>query len=722
MAVNKAKVLQTADRLVEKGKVKKAISMYQRVVEADPDDVKSRLKMGDLQSRAGELPDALRTLNDVARRFEDDGNYLKSVAIYKRMLRLDDGLHSAHVALARVYNQLGLVNDAISQYQSAISVLASRKRQLDKLYVIRELLELDPDNVRARVRLAEDFLAEDKPDDGVRELRLAAETLDRQGCTDEFINVAERLLHHQPEDAVVSRRLASLLLDRGAPQEALVRLQACFRAYPQDSEVLDMLSRAFVQLGQSHKALTVLRELSRVHDRNGLVRDREDVLWRILELDPSDRMARKGLGQLDDELPGGSGEIAFEEADNAVPGGAPLPSRGSSVSSAAAAFDDLEALAELVASEPVSKPDIAMADLDSAPGLQPNQVQPVSPPGIPSAPAPVLEASEIGFGPDNSEIGFGESSAGASAPPLPGPAAPKPVARESPPPPPIPTSPPIRTSPPAVEEESEADFEVGFGGDDGGFLDFESLVDARPIADVEGVDYADVVDLDFAGMEIVEELIPDEEDATERMEAVPRPEPAPELAPLEAMSLDDLVLEAEALEDSGLQRSEAAEVLAIAEAATFDEVPFEELAIAEELSDIINTGELMILSEEGESSDTTEDEDPGAPTIQVSTLDEIEALLALDGLEERAADPTDDTFAPTLVVQTYTEPEDEPDPSPAADIAAAFAALPDGVSEDLEEVDFYIKNGMGDAAAALLDELPTDLQQHPEILARRRKL
>ncbi len=80
--------------------------------------------------------------------------------------------------MARVYQQLGLVNDAVSQYQQAIRVLSQRAKVRQKLYVIRELLELDPDNVRARVRLAEDFATEGLKPGAVRELRLAAE----MGC------------------------------------------------------------------------------------------------------------------------------------------------------------------------------------------------------------------------------------------------------------------------------------------------------------------------------------------------------------------------------------------------------------------------------------------------------------------------------------------------------------------------------------------------------------
>ncbi len=639
MALNKARALQSAGRLIDKGKLKKAIALYGRIVAADPEDVRIRLKMGDLQSKDGDLVSALRTFNDVARRYEDEGQYLKAVAVYKQMLRLDNGLHSAHVALARVYNQLGLINDAISQYQSAISVLAVRKRHLQKLYVIRELLELDPDNVRARVRLAEDFLAEGKKEDGVRELRLAAETLDREQCTEEFIRVAERLLHHQPDDAVISRRLAALLLDRTSPQEALPRLQACFRAHPKDAEVLDMLSRAFTQLGQSHKALTVLKELVRVHDRNGLVNERDDALWRILELDPSDRSARVALGQLDEE-PDGSKELSFETEENSAPIAVSTPSRAS--------FDDLEALAEIVAPEPVSRPDIP-ASLDSAPGMAP---------GAADALMSELEdkIEEIRAQP-KAELGFdGDASED-------------------------------QDLQAGLEPEAPAEYEVGFGSGD--FLDIESMVEisdgAAEALEAAGATAAVAVEAD-----------------------------AEEPAPSEAPASDEPAVEVPSEDD--VEMSEAAAALAaeltvdgIADPMTH-EVGLDELQLAEELSEPGTTREVMQMFDRSGS----EEEEDGPPTIQVSTLDEVEQLLGLD------PEPADEGVAPTIVVNTFEEGSDL---LPVADeVGATPDVLPEGVMDDLEEVDFYIKNGMRDAALGLLDELGPELQAHPEVQARRKEL
>ena len=429
MAFNKAKSLSEAKRLIDKGQFRKAIPHYERLVEGEPEDRKVRLRLADLYHKAGDLPAALKSFFDVARHYSDEGFLLKSVAIYKQMLRIDSGLHPVHIELARVYQQLGLVNDAISQYQEAIRVLGARGRNVERLNVIRELLELDPDNIRGRVRLAEDFAAEGHIPDAVRELRLAAETLDREGRFEEFTLVAERLLHHQPEDAIISRRLAELYLEQNDPQRALPRLQACFRSHPTDVEVLEMLSQAFQMLGQSHKALTVLRELARIHDRNGLSTERDRVLEAILSIDPRDADAESALlasaGRPSEPPEFGFDEIAFDELEDAdVAPRTPSPLRRRSVETTpepSAGFGDLDALVELVASEPVSS---ASIQVDEPPAMRsltpPPSVKEPTPQPLPPEPPPL-------------------------PPPLP------------PPPPPLPATPPAATPPPAPVASKEAD-------------------------------------------------------------------------------------------------------------------------------------------------------------------------------------------------------------------------------------------------------------------------
>ena len=61
LAVNRNKILTKAQKLLQKGKVADAIKEYELVVENDPADVRTLLKVGDLQAKIGNVEQACDT-------------------------------------------------------------------------------------------------------------------------------------------------------------------------------------------------------------------------------------------------------------------------------------------------------------------------------------------------------------------------------------------------------------------------------------------------------------------------------------------------------------------------------------------------------------------------------------------------------------------------------------------------------------------------------------
>ena len=92
MATNKEKLIAGAQKLVEKGQFDKAIKEYLKVVAEDDKDVRIWLKIGDLYAKMGKKPEATETYQKVAQFYSDQGFYLKAVAVYKQILKIDPRL------------------------------------------------------------------------------------------------------------------------------------------------------------------------------------------------------------------------------------------------------------------------------------------------------------------------------------------------------------------------------------------------------------------------------------------------------------------------------------------------------------------------------------------------------------------------------------------------------------------------------------------------------
>jgi tetratricopeptide (TPR) repeat protein len=296
VALNKEKVIAAAQKFVEKGQYDKAIKEYLKVVQDDPKDIRIWLKVGDLYAKKGQNPEAVETYEKVAGTYSEQGFYLKAVAVYKQILKLEPRKVDVNLRLAELYKQLGLLSDAMQQFELASQFFSKEGRTRESLDALKHMVEMEPENVASRIKLAEGYSKEGMAQQAIDEFRRAADQLKLQNRTDDYIKVAERLAWHKPDDHDMAKELATLYIRRQDPRRALAKLQVCFKADPRDVVTLELLAESFQALGQHQKTLSVLKELAKVLHENRAIDQRDAVYKRILELEPDDTEAKQALG------------------------------------------------------------------------------------------------------------------------------------------------------------------------------------------------------------------------------------------------------------------------------------------------------------------------------------------------------------------------------------------------------------------------------------------
>lgn len=274
MALDRDKVLQTAQKLVEKKRYDKAIAEYQRLVADDPKDVRTLLKIGDLYLRMEQYVEAITTYERVGQFYSAQGFALKAIAVYKQ-IRETVNRHVPHLEgrfghvvtrLAELYTQLGLTSDALATYDEVATRLLKAGRELDAIDIFKKIVDLDPNNPLPYLRLAEAYVRVKNVEGAIQRFGAAAEILLRLGRRDDALKVVERLLQHRT-DARFARMAAEIYLDRGEGNDgmsALAKLQICFKENPKDLDTLALLARAFDLLGQPAKAVEVQKEAARI--------------------------------------------------------------------------------------------------------------------------------------------------------------------------------------------------------------------------------------------------------------------------------------------------------------------------------------------------------------------------------------------------------------------------------------------------------------------------
>lgn len=291
MAIDRDKILESAQKLIAKGRFDKAIVEFQKLIADDPNDARTLLRVGDLHLKAQQYAEAIAVYERVGQQYAQAGFALKAIAVYKNVREiiqkhvphLEDRFGYIVPKLAELYTQLGLTSDALAAYDEMATRLQRLGRDRDAIDVFRKVVALDPNNPLPHLRLAEAFVRVKELDRAADAFGTAGEILLRMGRADDALRVFERLLVQQPT-ARFARLAAEIYLARATASDAmsaLQKLQICVKENSRDLDTLELLARAFDVLGQPAKAVEVHKEAGRIARENGQ-RDRLAHLVQIL--------------------------------------------------------------------------------------------------------------------------------------------------------------------------------------------------------------------------------------------------------------------------------------------------------------------------------------------------------------------------------------------------------------------------------------------------------
>jgi tetratricopeptide (TPR) repeat protein len=303
VAIDREKVLASAQKYVEKKKYDRAVLEYQRVIQEDPNDARTLLKMGDLQLKMEAFADAIATYERVGKFYAASGFSLKAVAVYKQIReivvrnvpQLEDKYGHITPKLAELYQQLGLTSDALAALDEVATRLQRQTRYAEAIEVFRKIVELDPTNPLPHLRLAEALSHGGEVDGAVAEFAVAADQLIKLGRRDDALKVLERLLHHKP-DPQHARAAAEIFLARGGANDgmqALAKLKIAFQANQRDLDTLTLLARAFTAIGQVGKAIEVQKEMARIARDSGRADIFQETLARLQKIAPNDEGVKR---------------------------------------------------------------------------------------------------------------------------------------------------------------------------------------------------------------------------------------------------------------------------------------------------------------------------------------------------------------------------------------------------------------------------------------------
>ena len=272
---------RAAASYTEGGFTRKAIATLKKIIAVEPGNTETAIKLADLYAQAGLPSEARQHYLQIAEALTRKGQRLDALSVYSRIVDLDPSNTSTRIKLGELYLREGMNEQAYDAFVEAAQQLSSKGENRRALNAYNEALAIRPDSVEAlaAARKLMTSLGVD-PD---RRLRSSASQSAASGdlAKDSSSSPAgsDRRNSSTPlgeppqstESSFVVQEIskAEILVAYGQVNKAIAMLRDVLRDKPDSIDVHIKLKDIYLRTGMMAEAATECRELERIHEARG---------------------------------------------------------------------------------------------------------------------------------------------------------------------------------------------------------------------------------------------------------------------------------------------------------------------------------------------------------------------------------------------------------------------------------------------------------------------
>jgi len=302
MAIQRDKIIASAEKLVAKGKIEPAIKEYERLLDDNPNDVNTLNRIGDLWVRINRNDEAVKVFGRIADHYSRDGFFLKAIAIYKKINKLDPSKLDIYAKLADLYGKQGLAMEAKSQYQVLADYYLKHGDPANALGIYRKISELDPNSINVHVKLADLYSQNNQTKEALKEYDRVGRMLLKRGMLDEAVQVFKKALKIDASNIELVESLVTALLEAKDFDNAVQIVQASIETAPDNARLLAISGRVLLAKGDTRGARAALERALARDSNDATVREAlADLYLRIGNADGALEMlspvAEKAIGR-----------------------------------------------------------------------------------------------------------------------------------------------------------------------------------------------------------------------------------------------------------------------------------------------------------------------------------------------------------------------------------------------------------------------------------------
>ena len=253
MAVDRTKVLQSAQLLAAKGQYDAAIAEWRKLAGEAPNDGSIHNSIGDLHLKRNAVPEAITAFLQAAAGFRSEGATLKAIATYKKVLKVDPTRYEVYRHLGDLNAERGLLSSAVQDYLTLGKYYLKERKGKEALEVYKKIVSQDPSNLDAQQRVAELCLQENLQDEATKVYLQLGRERSAQGRYDEAKDAYLAVLRIDPKNNEAAQFVEGAQKGGAAPGKPAASGGPATMA-SRSSEPLDLLAEATRRMDEKQYA------------------------------------------------------------------------------------------------------------------------------------------------------------------------------------------------------------------------------------------------------------------------------------------------------------------------------------------------------------------------------------------------------------------------------------------------------------------------------------
>jgi tetratricopeptide (TPR) repeat protein len=234
-------MLRVAEGYTEQGFFLKAVAVYKQILKVGPDRIEVNQKLAELYQQLGLIGDATQQYQLVANHFDKTGNTRESLNWLKKMVELDPDNVASRVKLGELYARENMSTEAVEELRRAAAYLKRNNRNEDYARVLERVGQIVPDDPAVARELAQQLLAAGDTRRALSRLQVCFKADPKDVETLQLLAQAFTALGQTAKTVSVYRELSSVQASKGQTEAERETLHRILEIAPRDEEAIARL-------------------------------------------------------------------------------------------------------------------------------------------------------------------------------------------------------------------------------------------------------------------------------------------------------------------------------------------------------------------------------------------------------------------------------------------------------------------------------------------------